>query len=594
MNHDTLTQAAEVGISTVIDQAITLAKTGDSSGVLSAAFTESIKKVRITDENHYVLAIKPVLKSLKTNPPISIGDIEKLTKPPKSSKSRYSQKEEDNHTEQGRQSKTDLLIDFVSQWAQVFCDESGKAYATFPVQSLIPETGELLPPHHETWPLDSKQFRGKVSREFRKAYGIVPGESAIKEATEVLAADAEDRPAEPVYLRVAPNPSNEGGVLIDLANEAYQIIEITGGGWRVLNASECPVKFRRVQHSRPLPLPARDGDVNLLWDHLNVQGEDERLLVLAWLLECLRTETPYPVLELIAGQGSAKSTTQERLRQLIDPNAVLLRMEPRSNQDLSVSALGNHMICLNNLSGLSKSTQDFMCSVSTGGGDATRRLHTTEDEAAWDTKRPIVMNGINQLVTRPDLADRTLCLELHKIRAYIDEATLKAAWVQDYPKILGGLYDLLAHTLRDLPLVKLDKLPRMGDFAKLGTAMCLALNNPHSFVAMFNANRDRVVARGVESSPVALALVSFIRAEKLFEGTASHLMREISREPYIPTHYDRQAWPKSPRGLGEILRRLAPSLQVYGIDVQQAAGRSRTTLYTIQLIDTVSDTPMAS
>lgn len=585
---DQLTKSVGGGISQIIEEALALAKTGDSSAVLSPSFMASLKKVRIQDENHYVLNIKPVIKSLKTTPPITLGDVERMTKPPKKSKQRYS-KQDDSDADTPRQGKTELLIDMVSTWARIFCDESGKAYATFSVQPVDVESGELLGSHQETWALDSKQFRGKVSREFRKQFAIVPGETSIKEAIEVLAVDAEDRPAEPVYLRYAPMPSDEVGVYVDLGNDAWQVVEITGDGWRVISAAECPVKFRRVLHSRPLPVPERGGNVEMLWQHINIQGDDSKLLVLAWLLECMRIETPYPVLELVAGQGSAKSTTQERLRQLIDPNAVLLRMEPRSNQDLSVSAIGNHMISLNNLSGLSKSTQDFMCSVSTGGGDATRRLHTTEDEAAWETKRPIVMNGINQLVTRPDLADRTVCMELHRIKSYVDEGTLMAAWSQDYPKILGALYDLMSGSLRDLPLVKLDKLPRMGDFAKLGDAMTKALCSDLSFVEVFNRNRDEVVARGVESSPVALALVSCIRKNGLFQGSASDLMREL--EGFQPAHFDRLAWPKSPRGLGEILRRLAPSLRVYGIDVQQKQGRSRKTEYTVQKVGVNSDRP---
>lgn len=591
---DPLTTASEVGITTLIDKALELAKTGDPSGVLSAEFMDGVKKLRGIDENHYVLTIKPIIKSLRTQPPITLGDIDRLTKPAKPTKQRYQQGGDDGEADQPRQGKAELVIDMVTAWAtKIFCDESGKAYASFMVQPIEPTTGEVLPAHAETWPLDSKQFRGKVSREFRKQFGIVPGESALKEAVEILAVDAEDRPRQQVFLRYAPKLGDEPGLYVDLVNDHWEVVEITGGGWRIIAASECPVNFRRVLHSRPLPMPERGGDVNMIWKHINIQGDDNQLLVLAWLLEAMRTETPYPVLELVAGQGSAKSTTQERLRQLIDPNAVNLRMEPRSNQDLSVSAIGNHVISLNNLSGLNKSTQDFMCSVSTGGGDATRRLHTTEDEAAWETKRPIVMNGINQLVTRPDLADRTLGVELQRISAYIDEATLINAWAQDYPKILGALYQLMSGVLRDLPAVRLDKLPRMGDFAKLGAAMCLALKCQHSFVEVFNSNRDAVVARGVESSPVALALVSMIHAEKLFTGTPGELMRVISREPYIPVHYDRNAWPKSPRGLGEIIRRLAPSLRVYGIDVQQRKGRANKTVYHITKIDRATDTPEA-
>ena len=576
----------------IIDKAIALAESGDSSGVLSEAFTKALKAIRGQDESYYTLNVKPQLKALKSaKPPITVSDIDRLTKPAKKTKPRFSSKQDDSG-ESSRQGKTEILIDLVSRWATVFCDESGKAYATFPVALIDTETGEASPPHYETWPLESKQFRGKVGRKFLTEYGVVPGETAIKEAIEILTVDAEDMPPKPVYLRCAPIPNEKSrGVYIDLANDKWQVVEITSGGWCVIQSVDCLVKFRRVQHSKPLPLPDREGDVSAIWKHINIQGDDNQLLVLAWLLECMRIDTPYPVLELIAGQGSAKSTTQERLRQLIDPNAVPLRMEPRSNQDLSVSALGNHMICLNNLSRLNKSTQDFMCSVSTGGGDATRRLHTTEDEAAWDTKRPIVMNGINQLVTAPDLADRTVCIELHKILNYVDEASLVSAWAQDYPKILGGLYELMANTLRDLPTVKLARLPRMGDFAKMGVAMCAAIKSKHSFVDVFNDNRDRVVARGVESSPVALALVSYIRAERLFEGTATDLMKNLTVDAYQPKYYDRQAWPKTARGLGEALRRLAPSLAVYGIDVQQRKGRSRSVIYTIEKINKDTDKP---
>ena len=578
---DQLTTSTDTGISTVIDNALELAKTGDPSGILNQTFTDGLKKLREIDENHYVLSITPLIKSLKTTPPITLGDIDRLTKPPKPTKQRYQQGGDDG-ADQPRQGKTELAIDMVTSWAnEIFCDESGKGYASFMVQPVDVDSGELLPAHAETWPLDSKQFRGKVSREFRNQFGVVPGESALKEAVEVLAVDAEDRPRKPVYLRYAPKLGDDPGLYVDLVNDHWEVVEITGGGWRVISANQCPVKFRRVQHSRALPMPERGGDIEQLWQHVNIAGDDDRLLVVAWLLECMRISTPYPVLELIAGQGSAKSTTQERLRALIDPNAVMLRIEPRSNQDLSVSAISNHMISLNNMSHLSTSMQDFMCSVSTGGGDATRRLHTTEDEAVWDTKRPIIMNGINQLVTRPDLADRAVCIELEKVK-YIDEATLKQAWAQDYPKLTGALYDLMAGVLRDLPSVIIDKLPRMGDFAKLGAAMCMARKDAREFVSAFNRNRDSVVARGVESSPVALALVSRIRARGVFEGTAGELMGIL--EEFQPLYFDKQAWPKSPRGLGEVLRRLAPSLSVYGIDVQQERGSGNRVKFIIQKI----------
>lgn len=580
--------AQEAGVSTtgIIDKALALAESGDFSVLLDEAFTAAVKAIRKQDNGFYLLKIKPHIKALKGSP-VTPSDMDKLTEPPKKAKQRYTEKEpgSDDGTQQ-RQGKADLFIEMVRKWATIFSDESGKAYATFTAGSLDEATGQEVGTHRETWALDSRQFRAKASREFYRLFGTVAGEAAMKEGMEIVSADSDGTEKQAVYLRYAPMPG-ETGVYVDLGNDLWEVVEVTPKGWRIIQGSDCKVKFRRVQHSKPLPTPEPGGNVDDLWKHVNIAGQGNRLIVLAWLLEAMRTETPFPVLELIAGQGSAKSTTQERLRALIDPNAVMLRIEPRSNQDLSVSAISNHVISLNNLSHLSTTQQDFMCSMSTGGGDAARRLYTTDDEAAWDTKRPIIMNGINQLVTRPDLADRTICMELQRVE-YKDEATLKAAWGSDYPRLLGALYSLLVDTLGELPKVKIGKLPRMGDFAKLGVAMVRALRLDVDFVDVFNKNRDEVVSRGVDASPVALALVDRVRSRGAYEGNAADLL--FALEEFQPKHFDKAAWPKSPRGLGEMLRRLAPSLLVHGVEVETLPRDKSGNRYRISKIDKQSDT----
>lgn len=554
------------GYTDTVEHALQQAESGDFSAITDKGFIESVKKIRVESDEHYLLNIKPRIKSLKAAP-IGIQDIERMTKPPK--KGRYEQADDNGEGGAGgRQGKADLFIQMMQQWAEVYADESGKPFASFMVEPLDPETGEVLPPHRETWAMDSRKFKEKAALKFLESFGMVAGDTAMKEATDILMAQCDKTPKQAVYLRYAPIP-DDGGVYIDLANDDWQVVEVTPTGWRVIPATACKVKFRRVAHSKPLPTPEPGGAIDDLWRHVNIPGQDSRLLVVAWLLEAMRISTPYPVMELVAGQGSAKSTTQDRARNLIDPNAVPLRTAPRSLSDLSVSTVSNHVVSLNNLSHLSTETQDFMCSMSTGGGDAGRKLYSNEDEVVWDVSRPIVMNGINQLVTRPDLADRTICIELPKITATQreDETTLNAAWDSDYPKITGALYDLLSATLRELPNVTLKEKPRMGDFAVLGVAMVRAMGLDVDFVAVFNRNRDDVVRRGVESSPVALALVALIRADNEFKGILKELLTELER--HQPKHYDRAGWVKSPRGLGEVLRRLEPALLVYGIGIEK-------------------------
>ena len=49
------------------------------------------------------------------------------------------------------------------------------------------------------------------------------------------------------------------------------------------------------------------------------------------------------------------------------------------------------------------------------GGFAVRQLHTDQDEVLFDAARPAILNGIEDVVTRPDLADRGLFVTLPSI-----------------------------------------------------------------------------------------------------------------------------------------------------------------------------------
>jgi pantothenate kinase-related protein Tda10 len=84
-------------------------------------------------------------------------------------------------------------------------------------------------------------------------------------------------------------------------------------------------------------MPQAGGDLSRLWAFINI-SPDDRLLVLAWMLEAFRSDTPFPILALTGQQRSAKSNTQSKIRQLIDNNAVNLRVATKSIEDVFVSA----------------------------------------------------------------------------------------------------------------------------------------------------------------------------------------------------------------------------------------------------------------
>jgi hypothetical protein len=173
------------------------------------------------------------------------------------------------------------------------------------------------------------------------------------------------------------------------------------------------------------------------------------------------------VIVLSGEQGSAKSTFSAILRALLDPNTAPLRALPREDRDLFIAASNGHVLAFDNVSGLPAWISDTLCRLATGGGFAVRQLYSDQDEVLFDAARPVILNGIEDIVTRPDLADRAVFLTLEPIpeERRRPEQELWAAFEAERPRILGVLLDAVAKGLAQLQHTKLDRLPRMADFA---------------------------------------------------------------------------------------------------------------------------------
>ena len=222
---------------------------------------------------------------------------------------------EDAASHCGGQSQASLLVSYVTEQSTLFHDANGYGY----VQD--PETGECRR-------IGTQQFSDWIVANFYKRYGKAPRDAALKEALTTLNGLARfDSEEHEVYIRVA---LHQGVHYLDLAQPgSSRTVSIRPGYWTIVE--ELPVRFLRPKSMRPLPDPELGGQFDELWEMTNIP-EGSRLLTLAWLIECLRSNTPFPVLELMGEQGSAKSTTQAVLRRLIDPNASNLRAAPKNNR----------------------------------------------------------------------------------------------------------------------------------------------------------------------------------------------------------------------------------------------------------------------
>jgi hypothetical protein len=197
-------------------------------------------------------------------------------------------------------------------------------------------------------------------------------------------------------------------------------------------------------------------------------------------------------------------------------------------------------------------------------------LTTIIEALARAAARPIILNGIEEVITRPDLADRAILLMLAPIaeRQRRPEAALWREFELARPHILGALLDAAAHGVRMLPHVRLRRLPRMADFALWATACESAFRPAGTLEAAFYNNRRDAIENIVDADPVAAHVRELMADRAQWMGTASDLLQlGINIGGSAMAAWIRSGWPKNPRALAGRLRRAQPVLRTLGIEI---------------------------
>ncbi len=473
--------------------------------------------------------------------------------------------------------------------------EIGRTATYFQTPDRIAYADITIAGNCHTYAVRSRAFRMWLAGMYFNVEGKGIGSQTMQDTLSTLEAIAlygQDSQTREVHLRIAQHQEK---IYLDLGTPDWKAIEIDPTGWRTI--VDPPVRFWRPDSLRPLPDPVVGGSLTELRDLLNV-NDSAWVLTITFLLFCFCPNKTYPVLVLSAHRGSGKTVAAEMLKGLIDPGkAPLIKLQGDTHK-LAVAASRRLLMVYDNVGHISADQSDDLCRIATGFGYSTRTLFSTDEETTFEFARPQIITAIDSLVTRDDLADRVLMVQLGEIteEKRLPQAELTAKVEAARPRILGALLTALSQTLAALPDIKPDKLPRMADYAKFAIASEKALGlRKGEFMEAFSQSREESRQVVIESSPVGEAIIQLMENTPLvWKGTASQLLNELEQHTDEATYRSRY-FPKASNSLSRQLTRLAPDLKALGIEVGYfRAGKECTRLICIEKVVKISSVSSAS
>jgi hypothetical protein len=380
----------------------------------------------------------------------------------------------------------------------------------------------------------------------------------------------------PLHLKLAwANPETRDAIYYDLSDKNRRCIKITKGkGWEIVE-NQIEVLFKMSGHQSPQVEPIRDYYSSVFRkfiDSLNIKNPKHKLLIAVWIISSLIPDISIPILLPYGEKGGAKSTLLKKIQLVIAPTTLDLFSVPYRKEEF-IQQLSHNFLCFyDNVRYEPKWLSDEACRANTGAASTKRKLYSDDEDIPYKYKKIQAYSGINVIFTQEDALDRSLKIELERIQ---DDVTITDTKIADevrgqVPHLLGYIFDVLAKALEIKDSIKLERLPRMADFAEWGEAIARAMGyKPLQFLNAYFENIKKQNIEIVESNPFAEAIskfqdynvMSWISSPQIFIQNLTYFADTNS--------IDSSKFPKNPNTVSRRLNKIKSNLREgLGIEIK--------------------------
>ena len=364
-----------------------------------------------------------------------------------------------------------------------------------------------------------------------------------------------------VHRRVAGSISKEK-IAYFLADDRWTTVLISADG--IKKGHSRKMKFLKMPLDESQVEPKGDCDLmQVMAKYVNL-SQDELILFVVWLVQGFSRSSSHFAAVLSSSKGTGKSTLTKLIRAVVDPSKSGVSLLPSNEGDLKTLLGNSYMVAFDNTAALSRKFSDILCAAITGSKEAKRKLYTDSDQVILNLHNLIVINGIDIVPYKSDLAERSLLFELQPIskEKRKTDAEFWNNFTEDRPLILGAVCRVLAKAMELLPTVQAAELHRMADANKEMLAIALALGiSEDAFQKILWDNSKKLQAAYAQNNPFVDCVATFVKLKGSVYKSASEVYGEVLAS--IPGN--RNFFPDSPSAFSRRLNEEKEALEQMGI-----------------------------
>lgn len=314
-------------------------------------------------------------------------------------------------------------------------------------------------------------------------------------------------------------------------------------------------------------LPKENGtDFKKIWEYFNID-DNQKLLFLVYIISLFIPNIPKPILIFSAERGAGKTTSTKLIKSLVDPSLLEITSFPRDLSSFSQMLDRSALICFDNLGKLQLWQSDALCRAYSGEATSKRKLYTDEEDVVFQYKRAIILNGINCPATREDILDRSILINLKRIKNYKEERVIFNEWNALKPELLHLIFKTLAKALQIYDNTKINISARTADWLKWGYCIAESIKDGlgDEFLECYKDNVTNQNDQVIENNVLVQAVLEFMEKQNNWQGSATDLYNIL--RAYV-SDYGIVGFPKSSSWLTRDLKSLLSIFESQNIRIE--------------------------